>query len=168
MRAALLDKTDVALLFAVNGLRATVASSRPFVTELQTAESLAEQRPESLAALRTLDEHAARGIPSFAALVHRFSLLAGDLRRDEAAERAGENSGGVEAALAATDTALSSEDLAAAVSALKRLESSRTESVRPWIREAEARLKAETTLAALDAALARRLRESDSPSAAKP
>jgi len=187
---AQLDKTDVALLFAVDALRASLATSRPFAAELQTAEGLAEQRPEALAALHTLDERAQRGIPSLAALVYRFGLVARDVRRDAATKHAGENSGGVmnklqeivigrtgdpnappeqtgaEAALSATEVALKSEDLASAISALRQLEPSQTESVAPWVREAEARLRAETTLAALDASLARRLRES--ASAAKP
>jgi uroporphyrinogen-III synthase len=190
---ALLDKTDVALLFAVDALRASLATSRPFAAELQTAEGLAQQRPDALSALRTLDERAPRGIPSLAALVYRFSLVARDVRRDEAAKRAGENAAGgvmnklqeivigksgdpnappeqtgAEAALAATEGALKNEDLAAAISALKQLERSPTESVGPWIREAEARLAAETTLAGLNASLARRLRESGSASATKP
>jgi uroporphyrinogen-III synthase len=190
---ALLDKTDVALLFAVDALRASLATSRPFAAELQTAEGLAQQRPDALSSLRTLDERAPRGIPSLAALVYRFSLVARDVRRDEAAKRAGENAAGgvmnklqeivigksgdpnappeqtgAEAALAATEGALKNEDLASAISALKQLERSPTESVGPWIREAEARLAAETTLTGLDASLARRLRESGSASATKP
>jgi hypothetical protein len=190
---ALLDKTDVALLFAVDALRASLATSRPFAAELQTAEGLAQQRPDALSALRTLDERAPRGIPSLAALVYRFSLVARDVRRDEAAKRAGENAAGgvmnklqeivigksgdpsappeqtgAEAALVATEGALKNEDLAAAISALKQLERSPTESVGPWIGEAEARLAAETTLSGLNASLARRLRESGSASATKP
>ena len=163
------DKTDVALLFAVDALRASLATSRPFAAVLQTAESLAERRPEALAALRTFDERAPRGIPSLAALVYRFNTVAHDVRRDGAAKRAGDlEQTGTEAALAATEAALKNEDLASAVSALKRLEPSPTESIGPWIKEAEARLRAETTLAALDATLAHRLRDSSSASAAQP
>ena len=180
---ALLDKTDVAVLFAVDALRASLATSRPYAAELQAAEGLSEQRPEVLAALHTLDERAPRGIPSLAALVYRFSLVARDVRRDEAAKRGNDNPGGVmnklqeivtgrsgdpnappeqtgpEAVLAATEAALKSEDLASAVTALKPLEQSHTESVAAWIREAQARLGAESTLASLDASLARRLRD---------
>ena len=68
----------------------------------------------------------------------------------------------VEAALAATEAALKNEDLASAISALKQLERSSAESVGPWLREAEARLAAQTTFAGLDATLARGLRESGS------
>ena len=188
-----LDKTDVALLFAVDSLRVTLMSSRPFLSELQTAESLAQQRPEALSALRSLDERAPRGIPSLAALVYRFSLLAKDVRRDAQAKRPADNSSGsgvmnklqeivigkgdpnapqdqngVEAVLGAVDAALKNEDLASAISALKQIERTASETVGPWIREAEARLAAETTLAALDATLARRLRENGSGSPAKP
>jgi uroporphyrinogen-III synthase len=183
--AALLDKTDVALSFAVGALRAGLATSRPFAAELQVAEGLAQQRPEALTALRSLDERAARGIPSLAALVYRFGAVARDVRRDEAAKRASESAAGgvmgklqeivigrpgdpnavpeptgAEAALAATEAALKREDLAAATSALKQLEASAADSVGLWIREAEARLAAESTLAGLDTQLARRLRES--------
>ncbi|MGH7123405.1 MAG: COG4223 family protein, partial [Stellaceae bacterium] len=188
-----LDKTDVALLFAIDSLRVTLVSSRPFIAELQTAESLAQQRPDALSALRSLDERAPRGIPSLAALVYRFSLLARDVRKDAQAKRPGENASGsvmnklqeivigkggdpnapqdqtgVEAVLGAAEAALKNEDLASAISALKQIERSAAETVGPWIREAEARLAAETTLAGLDATLARRLRENDSGSAAKP
>jgi uroporphyrinogen-III synthase len=190
---ALLDRTDVALLFSVDALRATLATSKPFATELQTAESLAQQRPEALSQLRTLDERAPRGIPSLAALVYRFSLVARDVRRDEAAKHAGDNATGgvmnklqeivigkagdpsappdqtgIEAVLGSADAALKNEDLASAISVLKPIERSASGTVGPWIREAEARLAAESTLAALDAALARRLRDSGSTSSAKP
>ena len=189
----LLDRTDVALLFAVDALRATLLTSRPFTAELQTAESLAQQRPEALAALRTLDERAPHGIPSLAALVYRFGLVARDVRRDESTKRAGENaSGGVmnklqeivigkagdpnaptdqtstEAALGAAEAALKNEDLASAISALKPIERSAGATVSPWIRDAEARLAAENTLTALDTSLARRLRDGGSASTAKP
>ncbi len=187
---ALIDRTDVALLFAVDTLRSTLSTSRPFVADLQTAEALAQQRPEALAALRTLDDRAARGIPSLAALVYRFGLVARDLRRDDAAKHPNDNAGvmnklqqivigkagdpnsppeqtGLEAALAATEAALKNEDLAAAISSMKQLESSSPATVGAWLREAEARLGAETTLAGINAALSRRLRES-AASTAKP
>lgn len=188
-----LDKTDVALLFAIDTLRASLATSRPFATELQTAETLAQQRPDALAALRTLDERAPRGIPSLTALVYRFGLVARDVRRDDAAKHSTDNAAGSvmgklqeivigragdpnappeqvgsEAALTAAEAALKNEDLASAIAALKQLERSQTESVGPWIRDAEARLAAETTLLGLGSTLARKLRESGSASTTKP
>jgi uroporphyrinogen-III synthase len=163
MATSLPDKTDVALLFAVDALRARLATSRPFAAELRTAEGLAERRPEELAALHTLDERAPGGIPSLAALVYRFSLVAHDVR-DEAARYPPPEQAG--AALATAEAALKNEDLASAVSALKRLEPSPAESVGVWIQEAKARLETETALARLDASLARRLHES--VSATKP
>jgi chromosome segregation ATPase len=167
------DKTEVALLFAVDALRASLATSRPFAAELQSAEGLAQRRPLALAALRTLEERAPRGIPSLAALVYRFSLVARDVRRDEAAKRGGDPSAlpeptGAEAALVAAEAALKNEDLASAVSALRRLQPSATESVGPWIEEAEARLGAESALTAVAASLARRLPESSAATATKP
>ena len=167
------DKADIALLFAVDALRASLATSRPFAAELQAAEGMADRRPEALAALRTLDERAPRGIPSLAALVYRFNLLARDVRHDGAIGRGGDPNApaeqtGAEAALASAEAALKDEDLAAAVSALRRLEPSQTKSVGAWIVEAQARLAAETTLVTVDADLARRLRDSGSASAAKP
>ena len=188
--SAPLDKTDVALLFAVDALRVTLTTSRPFAGELQTAESLAQQRPEALSVLRALDERAPRGIPSLTALVYRFGVVAQEVRRSELAKRSGENAGvmnklqeivigkggdpnaptdqsGVEGVLGAADAALKNEDLASAITALKPIERAASDSVGPWIREAEARLSADTALANLDATLARRLREG-SASAAKP
>ncbi|HXA71997.1 MAG TPA: uroporphyrinogen-III synthase, partial [Stellaceae bacterium] len=167
------DKTDVALILAVDALRATLATSRPFAAELQSAEGLAQRRPEALAALRTLEERAPRGIPSLAALVYRFSLVARNVRRDEAAKRGGDPSApaeptGAEAALVAAEAALKNEDLASAVSALRRLQPSATESVGPWIEEAEARLGGESALTAVAASLARRLSESSAATATKP
>ena len=200
-KTVLLDRTDVALLFAVDALRTTLTTSRSFAAELQTAEGLAQQRPEALAALRTLDERAPRGIPSMTALIYRLGLIARDAHRDQTTKRAGDNASGggvmnklqeivigkggepnkgggdpnpptdqtsLDAALGAADAALKNDDLASAISALKPIERTAGEAAGAWIRDAEARLAAENTLANLDAALGRRLREGGSASTAKP
>jgi uroporphyrinogen-III synthase len=189
------DNGDLALTFAVSTLRLTLATSRPFATELQTAESLAQQRPDALASLRSLDERAPRGIPSLTALAFRLDGVVRDIRRAElvakGAKDTGANSGILDSlqeavmgrredptkipepsanmrALAAAEVALKSDDLGAAISAVKQLDAAAAPAAASWIQDAEARVAAEATMAALDASLAQRLRESGTPAAVKP
>ncbi len=106
------DKTDVALILAVDALRATLATSRSFAAELQSAAGVFRAAPAG-GASSALEERAPRsGIPSLAALVYRFSLVARNVRRDEAAKRGGDPSApaeptGAEAALVAAEAACS-------------------------------------------------------------
>ena len=179
------DNTDVALAFAVSTLRLALGTSRPFATELQTAETLAQQRPDALTALRSLDERAPRGIPSLAAIAYRLDGVVRDIRRGELAAKGAKdpaaNSGILDSlqeavmgrredptkipepsanmrALAAAEVALKSDDLGAAISAVKQLDASAAPTAATWIQDAEARVAAEATMAALDASLAQRLR----------
>jgi hypothetical protein len=189
------DNTDVALTFAVSTLRVALGTSRPFAAELQAAEGLAQQRPDTLTALRSLDDRAPRGIPSLTALSYRLDGVVRDVRRNEIGAKGGKDPGsnaGIldslqEAvmgrredptkvpepspnmrALAAAEVALKSDDLGAAISAVKQLDATAAPMAASWIQDAEARVAAEATMAALDAGLAQRLRESGSSAPVKP
>ncbi|HTS93690.1 MAG TPA: hypothetical protein VMG55_16885 [Stellaceae bacterium] len=173
------ERLDAALLVAVGQLRQAIATSAPYSSELSSAKALARDRPEVLTELQKLDASAARGIPSRAVLSERLAQIApavlsaepppadadwGDrvmlrLKRFFNLRRVGEGSvgGGVEAALAAAETAMRSGDLAAAVAAMKRVEGPAAEPAKRWLADAEARLGAEATVAALDAALLQRM-----------
>ncbi len=174
------DRTDAALLLAVDHLHQAIQTSRPYEVELATAMALARDRPEALAALTPLQARAARGVPSLAVLAERLELLtpaltsataapaADDWRGEMLAKiknlvsvrrvgsRAAAEGGGVEAALAEAEAALKAGDLAGAVAAMQKLDGAAAETAKPWLADAQARLAAETGVAALDAALARR------------
>ena len=173
------ERIDAALLVAVGQLRQAIATSRPYASELSAAKALARDRPEVLAELQKLDASAQRGIPSLAVLSERLVQIApavlaaepppadagwGDrvllrLKRFFNLRRVGEGSaaaGGAEAALAAAQAAMQAGDLAAAVAAMKRLSGPAAEPAKRWLADAEARLGAEATVAALDAALLQR------------
>jgi hypothetical protein len=174
------DRTDAALLLAVDRLHQAIQTSRPYDVELATATALARDRPEALAALTPLQARAARGVPSLAVLAERLELLAPALTSAAATpadddwrsqmlakvkslvsvrrvgSRAAAEGGDVEVALAEAEAALKAGDLAGAVAAMRKLDGAAAETAKPWLGDAEARLAAETGVDALDAALARR------------
>lgn len=173
------ERVDAALLVAVGQLRQVLATSRPYASELRAAKALARDRPEILAELQKLDASAERGIPGIAVLSDRLAQIAPAVLRAEPPpagadwgdrmllrakrffnlRRVGEGSaeaGGAEGALAAAQTALQGGDLAGAVAAMKRLRGPAAEPAARWLADAEARLGAEATVAALDAALLQR------------
>lgn len=183
------DRTDAALLLAVDQLHQAIQTSRPFEVELATATALARDRPDAVAALAPLQARAAQGLPGIAVLAERLELLAPALTAVAAApadddwrsevlakiknlvsvrrvgSRAAAEGGGTEAALAAAEAALKAGDLAGAVAAMRKLDGTAAETAKPWLGDAEARLAAEAAVASLDATLARRFL-SDQP--AKP
>ena len=173
------ERVDAALIVAVGQLRQVLATSRPYASELRAAKALARDRPEITAELQKLDTSAERGIPGLAVLSDRLAQIApavlsaeppplgagwGDrmllrVKRFFNLRRVGEGSaeaGGAEGALAAAQTAMQGGDLAAAVAAMKRLRGPAAELAARWLADAEARLGAEATVAALDAALLQR------------
>ena len=173
------ERVDAALIVAVGQLRQVLATSRPYASELRAAKALARDRPEITAELQKLDASAERGIPGLAVLSDRLAQIApavlsaeppplgadwGDrmllrVKRFFNLRRVGEGSveaGGAEGALAAAQTAMQGGDLAAAVAAMKRLRGPAAEPAARWLTDAETRLGAESTVAALDAALMQR------------
>ncbi|HUN45837.1 MAG TPA: uroporphyrinogen-III synthase [Stellaceae bacterium] len=186
------DRTDAALLLAVDQLRRAIATSRPYEVELASATALARERPEAAAALRPLEAHAGKGLPSLAVLAERLEQLAPTLANPEATAaadgdwrsamlarikglvsvrrigaRAAAEGGGTEAAVAEAEAALKGNDLAGAVAAIRKLDGAAAETAKPWLADAEARLQAETAIAALDSALARRFL-GEQPAGSKP
>ncbi len=186
------DRTDAALLLAVDQLRQAIATSRPYAVELATATALARDRPDAATALKPLEAHATAGLPSLAVLAERLEALApalttaaatpvdDDWRSEMLAKirglvsvrrvgsRAAAEGGGAEAALAEAEAALRASDLAGAVTALRKLDGAAAETAKPWLADAEARLAAETSVASLDAALARRFLADQPAAGSKP
>jgi hypothetical protein len=175
------DRTDAALVVAAGQLRAALQTSRPYAAELQAVEALARDQPDTLAELRKLDGRAQQGVPTLATLTQQFPALAQRAARASApavaddswraralaklkglvtVRRVGDRSAaepdGSDAGLAAAAAALGNGDLAGAVAAARRLEGPAAQAVAPWLQDAQARLDAEASLAALDATLMRR------------
>ena len=173
------DRTDAALVVAAGQLRAALQTSRPYAAELQAAEALARDQPDTLAELRKLDGRAQQGVPTLATLTQQFPALAQRVARasvpaaDDSwraralaklkglvtVRRVGDRSAelsGSDAGLAVAVAALGNGDLAGAVAAARRLEGPAAQAVAPWLEDAQARLDAEASLAALDATLMRR------------
>ena len=173
--------TDAALVVTVGQLRATLATARPYDAELQAAGALAKDRPDILAELHKLDGRASQGVPTLAMLTERFAAVAKAAAQSSAPapaadqgwrarvlatlkslvtiRRAGEPQGkGAESggALAEAQVALKNGDLVAAVAAIRRADGSGSPAMASWLEDAQARLDAETALAAADASLMKR------------
>jgi len=184
------DRTDAAIVVTLGQLRAALATSHPYAAELHAAEALAKDQPEILEQLRTFDAKADRGIPNLAALTERFSATAAEVdhaaatplesgwreqlvggvkrffRIRRVADVSAKDSNDPDDALATSETALKLGDLAGAVAALRRLQGPAAEAAKPWLDDAQARLDADKTLAALNTTLTSRILAA--PAGAKP
>jgi hypothetical protein len=174
-------RSDAALALTLGQLRGVLATARPYAAELQAAESLAKDAPDTLAELKKLDGRAQRGVPTVALLAARFPAIArpappasapatapdegwrartwAKLKNLVTIRRVGE--GEIAEAKPAGDrmdaeAALKAGDLAAAVAALRRADGSASPATSAWLEDAQARLDAEAALAAADASLMRR------------
>jgi hypothetical protein len=179
--AAGADRTDAALVVTVGQLRAVLATARSYAAELQAAEALAKDRPDTLAELHKLDNRAQQGVPTLAMLTERFAAAAKAAAQASAAapaaeqgwraralatlkslvtiRRAGDPQGkGAESGDPLTEgqVALKNGDLAAAVAAVGRADGSASPAMTSWLEDAQARLDAEAALAAADANLMKR------------
>ena len=184
------DRADAALVVTLGQLRAALATSHPYTAELQAAEALAKDQSEIVEQLRTFDGRADRGVPNLAALTGRFSATAAEVdhaaapplesgwrgqlvgrvkrffRIRRVADVSAKDPNDPDDALAASETALKLGDLAGAVAALRRLQGPAAEAAKQWLDDAQARLDADKTLAALDARLTSRILAA--PTGAKP
>lgn len=178
-------RIDVALALALGRLRTALATSRPYAGELQAAEAIAKDEPETLAELRKLEGRAQQGIPTVALLAERFPAVSrgpaeaapapapapaeGDWRSRALAKIASlvtvrrvgepkETGAAVGApALSPAVAALQGGDLAAAVAEARRADGQVPPALASWLEDAQARLDAEAALAAADAILTKRL-----------
>ena len=186
------DRTDAALLLAVEQLHQAVLTSRPYEAELASVATLARQRPEIAAALRPLEVHAKQGLPSVAVLGARLEQLAPTLLNPAAGTADGDWRSAVwaklrglvsvrrvgpraaaagdttEATLAEAEAALKGGDLSGAVAAMKKLAGAAAEGAEPWLADAEARLQAEAAVASLDTMLAGRFLGDQATPGSKP
>src|SRR5262249_29100229 len=161
-------------------LRATLQTARAYASELRAAEALASGTPEILQPLQTLEARAERGIPTTAVLAERLDQVARDVTATDATASAGgrwsqralakveglvrgrgvgEGEGGApgDDPVGAARAALRKGQLAPAVETMKRLPGAAAGIAAPWIADAEARLAADASLAAVDAALTQRV-----------
>jgi len=161
-----------AAVLAVNQLDAAVAGGGSFSAELQALKAMAGNDAELAAAVAALEPYAASGAPTVADLTNRFSAVAADIVRAEAALR-GEGwmkqavnrvtslvsirrtgaraaaAGGVEAAVARAEELLAGSDLAAAVDALSGLDGPAADAAAGWLKDAQSRLAVEKAVASL-------------------
>ena len=177
------DRTDAALVVTLGQLRAALATSHPYAAELQAAEALAKDRPDTLAELHKLDGRAQQGVPTLAILTQQFEAImrsatpagapaAADggwgaralakLKSLVSVRRVGDASGdktetsGRPRAEAAAAAALKNGDLAAAVAAMRRADGSVSPVAASWLEDAQPRLDTEATLTAADATILKR------------
>jgi hypothetical protein len=162
------SRTDQALVLALGQLRQAMAGSAPFGDALVAASGLAQNRPEVKAALSSLSDAAAHGVPSTAILRERFERIAGEiananetpsadwgswitsrLRSIFAVRRVGAGAVGdsPEGIVATAEGALQAGDLAGAGAALGSLRGAAAATAKPWLDEAQRRLDAEAALA---------------------
>jgi hypothetical protein len=181
-------RNDAALLLALGQLRAQLATSQPFATELGAVAALGHHDPAVHDAVEPLSAIAAKGIPSVAVLAQRFQqqVVPAALHEADAPEdngwgawmwaklkglvsirsvgQAGAASRDpTEAALARAETALRANDLAGAVDAAASLP---TAAATGWLAAARERLAAEQAIARVTSAVTARLAEVDRAGAA--
>jgi hypothetical protein len=165
------DQGERALLLALANLRIAVSGSMPFSAELDAVKAMARDRPELQAALAPLDDAAAAGIPSLAALATRFDrdIAPAILRASSETESAdwgdqilarlkrlvvvrriaptgAESDDPVQAPVAKADAALKSGDLAGATAALDTLTGPAAKAASGWLAAAKTRVAAEAAL----------------------
>lgn len=175
------DRAGTALLIALEQLHTILATSHPFTNELNAAETLAKDQPDTLAELNKLDNKAATGIPSLSSLTERFEATATAIMRAVPPpatdrpwrERAlawakqffnvrrvdtpASDPADPDAAIASAETALQGSDLAGAATALQKLTGPMADAAKPWLDDAETRLDAERIMDTLAAAQIRRV-----------
>jgi len=181
-------RNDAALLLALGQLRAQLATSRPFATELGAVAALGHHDPAVHDAVEPLSAIAATGIPSVAVLVRRFQQQVVPAALHEAVSLEDNGWGAwmwaklkglvsirsvgqagvasrdpTEAALARAETALKANDLADAVDAAAGLP---PPAATGWLAAARERLAAEQAVARVTSAVTARLAEVDRAGAA--
>jgi hypothetical protein len=159
---------------AVSALAQAVRSDAPFSAEIALVSDLVGEDP----ALAALKARAEEGVPSTATLQREFADAshAAIAARDEAlgggffarawrsitslvtVRRTGGTSGNdLEAVLARVQSALSRQDVAAAVSEAQAVSGAPQKALAPWLDKAQAHIEAEKALRALQAAVLRDL-----------
>ena len=176
------DRAGAALVVTLGQLRAALATSHPYAAELQAAEALAKDQPDTLAELHKLDGRAQQGVPTLAILTQQFEAIMRNaapasvpaatdggwgartlskLKSLVTVRRVGDASGDKAETsgrpLTEAAAAVKSGDLASAVAAMRRAGGSEAPAAASWIEDAQARLDAEATLTAADATLLKRL-----------
>ncbi len=169
------DSAQRVLIVALADLGNAVSTSRPFAAQLASVEALGQSRPGWAMKLRPLEDTAKSGLPSTAVLAQLFSdeTAAAILRADAAApnpqagfgesvlaklralvvirrtDGSSDGAGPVDIAVATAEAALARGDLAGAVAAVSSLAGAPAQAAASWLHQAQQRLQAEQTVAAL-------------------
>jgi len=161
-----------AAVLAVGQLSDAAAGGGSFSAKLQAVKATAGADADMAKAIAELEPLTASGSPTVADLANRFSTVAADIVRADAAfsgdgwmeqaanrvaslvsiRRTGARAaaaGGVEAAVARAEELLAGNDLAGAVDALSGLEGPAAEAAAGWLKDAGSRLAVEKAVAAL-------------------
>ncbi|WP_420560200.1 mitofilin family membrane protein [Tepidicaulis sp.] len=159
-----------ALGTALAGLARAFESGQPFASELEAIKAVTGERPD----IEALAEAAEKGVPSLATLKQRFPDLAGRVLHAEKTEGAdglweklaanasalvtvrlqGDVEGtSTEAVLARMEQRLGEDNLKGAVEAGQALSGPAGEAAAPWLQAAEARVRGEALIGALQTAV---------------
>lgn len=159
-----------ALGTALAGLARAFESGQPFASELEAIKTVTGERPD----IEVLADAAEKGVPSLATLKQRFPDLAGRVLHAEKTEgadglweklaanasalvtvrRQGDVEGtSTEAVLARMEQRLGEDNLKGAVEAGQALSGPAGEAAAPWLQAAEARVRGEALIGALQTAV---------------
>lgn len=163
-------RTDAVLALSLGSLKAAVDDGRPFGTELATARTLGRGTVD----LAALEGHAARGVPTTAALIDRFPVVAKAILQATAPAASGgivdrllSNAGqavsirkvgevggdGPEALVARMEERLKARDLTQALSAWKMLPEAGRKASADWAAALETRATVDRALATVTASV---------------
>jgi hypothetical protein len=183
------DRTGTALLIEMLQMRDAVEGGRSFSAAYSAFTSLARDDPALIAGAAPLAGAARDGVTSRATLRRQLVDLADKVARadkpsgklkwwEQAFDRikrlvtirriGGAPRENPEAAISAAQSALATDDLSTAVSALAPLDGSSADTVQPWLQKARDRLAAKAAVVRLQELLAARLGPASAPPPARP
>ena len=159
-----------ALVLAAGQMRDALFRAAPFEAEIATLKNLAGDDTAVAAAIAPLENMAAAGIPSRAAVLSRLSgnvdaIVAATRNPDDGdwidravsglrgfvkVRRVDGKGSGRDAILARAEAAAKRGDLAVAAAEMEELDGNAAETAKPWLQDARARLAAEAARAALN------------------
>ena len=159
-----------ALVLAAGQMRDALFRAAPFEAEIATLKNLAGDDTAVAAAIAPLENMAAAGIPSRAAVLSQLSgnvdaIVAATRSPDDGdwidravsglrgfvkVRRVDGKGSGRDAILARAEAAAKRGDLAVATAEMEKLDGNAAETAKPWLQDARARLAAEAARAALN------------------
>ncbi len=155
------------MMLAIGQLREALGGASPFAKELAGLKSAVAKNPDIIKAIAVLEPFSGRGIPTLASLRRRFDGMAGKVFTSSVAmegdglfvrtvnelasqvnlrRTAGDTA---DAVVARVEASLAAGDLGGSVAMLKGLRGAPAAVVASWLKDAQARLKAERVKAML-------------------